>query len=107
LLSLELSNAVLDIHTDRALLINCLNLISSHQGGLESTQMGAFGIYPISLNVHHEGTISIFVDGPSFDEDRVQSAAIWPEKESLLRIIAEAIDMIKRNEEVASGNELS
>jgi hypothetical protein len=35
--------------------------------------------------------VSIFIDGPEFDVGRVQSAAIWVDKDQLCHILEEAI----------------
>ena len=53
--------------------------------------MGSFGEFQVTLNLHHDDTVSIFIDGPDFDAGRCQSAAIWVEKDRLCGILEEAI----------------
>jgi hypothetical protein len=81
--------AVLDIVSDRASLIACLQMLESPHVGLVHTQMGRLGEFPITLNLHHDETVSIFIDGPDFDTPRNQSAAIWVEKDRLRDILRE------------------
>ena len=92
LLGIALDNAVLDVLTDERLLHNCLKLLREPHAGLVSTQMGTFGSYSVSLNVHHDDDVSIFIDGPDFDPCRTQSAAIWPQKEDLEGLLLEAVE---------------
>jgi hypothetical protein len=77
--------------TDAALLKNCLALLRSPHHGLIDTRMGSFGGFQVTLNLDHGDTVSIFVDGPEFDVGRVQSAAIWVEKDRLCGILEEAL----------------
>ena len=83
--------AVLDIVSDDALLGKCLEMLDSPHVGLVDTQMGRFGEFPVTLNLHHDDTVSIFIDGPDFDTTRNQSAAIWVEKDRLREILREII----------------
>jgi hypothetical protein len=87
ILGLAVRNAAMDIVTTTQLLSNCLRLLTEPHQGLVYATMGKFGSFPVTLNVDHDNTVSIFIDGPDFDEGRVQSSAIWPDKESLYRII--------------------
>ena len=41
----------------------------------------------MTLNLDNHETVSIFIDGPDFDEGRVRSVAIWPDKKSLYKIV--------------------
>jgi hypothetical protein len=91
LLGIALENAVLDILTDDALLQKCERMLRESHVGLVSVTMGTFGIYPVTLNLHHDDGVSLFIDGPAFEKNRTQSAAIWVEKAELQRIIAEAM----------------
>jgi hypothetical protein len=84
-------NAVLDIVSDDALLANCLEMLERPHADLVDTQMGRFGEFPIRLNLHHDDTVSIFIDGPDFDTGRSQSAAIWVEKNGLRDILQQVI----------------
>ncbi len=91
ILGLALENAVMDIVTNMSQLKNCLDILSEPQDSFINCPIGKFGNFQITMNLHHDDTVSIFVDGPSFKEDRVQSFSIWPEKESLKRIIESII----------------
>lgn len=83
LLGIKLENAVLEIVTDRDLLTACLALLKSPHTGLVHAQMGSFGEFPITLNLHNDDSVSIFIDGPDFNSPRNQSAAIWVDKKAL------------------------
>jgi hypothetical protein len=99
LLGISVGNAVLDILTSQAQLQECLKLLKDPLGPLklERTTMGAFGCYPVSLDVDKRGTASIFVDGPYFESTRSQSAAIWVGKEDLERLLVEVLDNINES----------
>jgi hypothetical protein len=45
----------------------------------------------VTLNLHHEDKVSILIDGPDFDGDRNQTAAVFLEKEELRRLLGEAL----------------
>ncbi|SRR6266849_2892546 len=92
LLGIALDNAVLDIVTDVPLLENCLKLLRDPHRGLASTNIGTFGIYPVTLNLHSDHTVSIFVDGPDFEASRSQSSGIFPQKEDLERLLVKALE---------------
>jgi hypothetical protein len=81
----------LDVVTDDVLLKNCLAMLRSPHRGFVHTRMGSFGPFDVTLNLHHDDSVSIFVDGPKFDDDRTQSAAIWVEKDRLSEILEETI----------------
>jgi hypothetical protein len=91
ILGIALENAVLDILTNDALLQQCLKLLKEPHRGLASTTIGSFGIYSVTLNLHHDETLSIFVDGPDFDQSRNLSAGIWLEKEDLRQQLTKAV----------------
>ena len=91
ILGIAIEHAFLDVVSDVALLQNCLTLLRSPHQGLVDTRMGSFGEFQVSLNLHHDDTVSIFIDGPEFDASRVQSSAIWVEKDQLCRILEEAV----------------
>jgi hypothetical protein len=91
LLGIALENAVLDIFTNDAQLRECLEMLGMPHRGLVFTKIGTFGIYPITLNLHHDDTVSMSVDGPDFDQTRNQSAGIWLEKEQLRALLAEVL----------------
>lgn len=91
ILGIALEHAVLDVVSDVGLLQNCLTLLRSPHEGLVETPMGSFGEFQVTLNLHHDDKVSIFIDGPEFDASRVQSAAIWVEKDRLCRILEEAV----------------
>jgi hypothetical protein len=95
LLGFAVANAaVLDIVTDRALLAKCLQMLQSPHVGLVHTQMGRFGEFAITLNLHHDETVSIFIDGPDFNRTRAPSAAIWVEKDQLCDILQEVTHVL-------------
>lgn len=91
ILAIAVEHAVLDVVSDVALLENCLKLLRSPHRGLVDTRMGSFGEFQVTLNLHHDDTVSIFIDGPDFDIGRCQSAAIWVDKAGLCRILEEAV----------------
>jgi len=92
ILGIAVEHAVLYILSDRSLLANCLAMLQSPHTGLVDTRMGQFGEFPVRLNLHHDDTASIFIDGPDFDSSRNQSAAIWVEKDRLRDILREVVD---------------
>ena len=91
LLGIAVEHAVLDIVTHRGLLTTCLAMLESPHVGHVDTRMGQFGDFPVTLNLHHDDTVSIFVDGPDFTSPRNQSAAIWVEKDRLEEILREVL----------------
>lgn len=91
ILGIAVQHAVLDVVSDVALLQNCLTLLRSPHRGLADTRIGSFGEFQVTLNVHPDDKVSIFVDGPAFDVGRSQSAAIWVEKDRLCQILEEAV----------------
>jgi hypothetical protein len=90
LLGIKLEQALLEIVTDHDLLTTCLALLESPHTGSVHTRMGQFGDCPITLNLHHDDSVSIFIDGPDFDPPRNQSAAIWLDKKALHSILQKA-----------------
>jgi hypothetical protein len=92
LLGIALENAVLDILTDEPMLRNCLQLLREPHRGLVSARMGTFGVYPVTLNLSHDDTVAVVIDGPDFDPCRTQAAMICPRKEDLQRLLLEAIE---------------
>ena len=91
ILGIAVEHAVLDIVTNRVLLAACLAMLEGPHEGLVDARMGRFGDHPVTLNVHHDGKVSIFIDGPLFDSGRVQSAAIWVEPDELRNILREVL----------------
>ena len=87
LLGIAVQDAVLDIVTNPSLLQNCQALLTQPHQGLVDTAMGKFGDFQITLNLDADDAVSIFIDGPDFDQGRVQSSAIWPDKKALVEII--------------------
>ena len=67
LLGIALENAVLDIVTSEVQLRECLQVLNEPQKTLVSPKIGIFGCYAVTLNVHSEDTVSIFIDGPEFE----------------------------------------
>lgn len=90
LLGFSVGVAVLDVETNDAMLENCQKLIANHDGRACDVAMGVFGPFPVTLNVHPDGTLSVFIDGPDFTNGRCQSAAIWPDRKDFVEAIAEA-----------------
>ena len=91
ILGLAVEHAVLDVVTDRSLLTDCLTMLESPHRGLVDVRMGQFGEFPVTLNLHADDAVSIFIDGPDFDSGRNQSAAIWVEKPKLQEILREVL----------------
>ena len=91
ILGIAVEHAVLDVVSDLALLKGCLAMLRSPHSGLVHRRMGSFGPFAVTLNLHHDDTASIFVDGPDFDGARCQSAAVWVEKERLCGLLQEVI----------------
>jgi hypothetical protein len=89
ILGLATDNAVMDIVSSRSLLAECLALLHSSHVGSVHTRIGNFGEFEVTLNLHHDDRVSIFIDGPAFDRGRVQSAAIWVDKQQLVDILDE------------------
>jgi hypothetical protein len=91
LLGIAVESAVLDIVTNETLLRACVSLLAEERSALAYTQMGTFGTYPVTLNSHHDDTVSIFVDGPEFEENRTQSSAIWVGKQELRELLLDVL----------------
>ncbi len=91
ILGIAVEHAVLDVVSNVGLLENCLSMLRSPHHGLVDTRMGHFGPFAVTLNLHHDDTVSIFIDGPKFDVSRCQSAAIWVDKDRLCSILQQAI----------------
>jgi hypothetical protein len=92
LLGIALDNAVLDIVTTDMQLRECLTLLTEQHRGLVRPQIGTFGSYAVALNIDNDDTVSLFVDGPYFEQTRSQSAAIWLGKDDLRRLLIEALE---------------
>src|SRR6266498_2947184 len=91
ILGIALEHAVLDVVSDHRSLAACLAMLESPHAGLVDTRMGQFGEFPVTLNLDHDDTVSIFIDGPDFDSGRNQSAAMWVDKEKLRDILQEVL----------------
>ena len=89
LLGIALENAVLDIVTDQKQLDECIRLLNQPHQGLVSAKMGSFGDFEIAMNVHHDETVTIFIDGPEFDPPRDQSAGLYLDKHELLTLLTD------------------
>src|SRR5215467_2305015 len=83
LVGIALDHAVLDFETTQGVLRECLAFLDTPHKGLVEIRIGNFGQFPVSLNMHHDDTLSIFVDGPPFEPQRELCAAIWLSKEDL------------------------
>jgi hypothetical protein len=91
LIGIAVDAAVLDFTTTEAALRDCLAFLAEPREGLASMQIGTFGHFPVTLNAHHDDSLSIFVDGPEFEPNREMCAAIWLSKEDLNSVIGEAL----------------
>jgi len=91
ILGLAVGHAHLDVVTTHALLASCLRLLKAAHTGLVEDRMGQFGDFPVTLNIHHDDAVSIFIDGPDFGPSRCQSAAIWVDKGQLEGILEEVL----------------
>jgi hypothetical protein len=91
LLGIAVEHAVLDVETNTALLRRCVELLESPHSGLVDCQLGHFGSFPVTLNVHHDDSVSIFVDGPDFESFRNQGAGLYLSKEEAQRALEAAL----------------
>lgn len=91
LVGIAVNQAVLDFETNEETLRESLAFLDLPHRGAIDMRIGKFGDFPVTLNVHHDDSLSIFVDGPEFDETRSQSAALWLTKEDLRRVISGAL----------------
>lgn len=91
LIGISVDGAVLDFTTTEGRLRECLTLMERPHQGLVYMQIGEFGDFPVTLNFHHDDSLSIFVDGPDFEPQRTMSAAIWLSKENLRSVIVKAL----------------
>jgi hypothetical protein len=91
LVGIALDNAVLDFETTQAILRDCLMFLDESHIGLASMSIGTFGPFQVTLNKHHDGDFSIFVDGPHFEPQRELCAAIWLSVEELRGVITAAL----------------
>lgn len=92
LIGIGLNNAVFDIMTDRDQLNECLQMLQQPHHGTVWKKIGDFGIYPITMNLHHDETVSIILDGPDLEQARNQAAGIYLlEKEEIRRLLLDAL----------------
>lgn len=94
LLGIGLDSAVLDFLTSNDQLRKCLELLDEPHRGLVSTRIGMFGVYPVTLNLHYDESVSICIDGPDFQQSRNLSAGLWVKKEDLKVILREAVHQL-------------
>lgn len=88
LLGISTSAAVLDVATDRSMIVRALELLDSPEAaGMRSALIGKFGDFKVTLNDEAGEEASIFIDGPAFGPHRSQSAAIWVNKASLCDVL--------------------
>lgn len=95
ILGIAVEHAVLDVVSDGVLLAACLAMLGTANEGLVDTRMGQFGQYPVTLNLHHDGQVSIFIDAPEFDPGRSQSAAIWVDRDRLMDILRRTLAVLQ------------
>jgi hypothetical protein len=88
LIGIGVDAAVLDFTTNEGLQRDWLAFLDAPHQGLTYMQIGAFGDFPVTLNPHHDESLSIFVDGPYFAPQRSMSAAIWLSKEDRRSVIS-------------------
>jgi hypothetical protein len=91
LIGIALEHAVLDFQTTEGLLRDCSTFLDAPHSGLVHMGIGTFGPFRVTLNMHHDDSLSIFVDGPSFEPQRELCAAIWLTKQDLQRVINAAL----------------
>ena len=91
LVGIALDHAVLDFETTEGLLRDCLVFLDAPHRGLADMAIGKFGPFRVTLNMHPDGELSIFVDGPSFEPQRELCAAIWLSKQDLRDVITAAL----------------
>ena len=89
ILGIAFGHATLDIVSDTFTLMQCLEMLEAPHRGLVHMRMGKFGPFTVELNLHQDDSVSIFIDGPEFDSERTQSAAVWAEKKQLCDIFCE------------------
>ncbi len=94
LLGIAVESAVLDIITNDEQLRDCIKLLQEPHRGLVYLKMGSFGTYDVTLNVHHDDTASIFLDGPDFSQSRNQSAGIYVDKIELLHLLVDVLNSV-------------
>lgn len=91
ILGIAVRDAVMDIVTNENLMQQCLQLLDNPHRGLVNAQMGQFGDFAVTLNLHDDDSVSIFVDGPEFDGSRTQSAVIWVGKKELQQLLLDVL----------------
>ena len=91
LIGIALEHAVLDFETTEGLLRDCLAFLDTPHHGLVHMGIGKFEQLPVTLNMHHDDSLSIFVDGPPFEPQRELCAAIWISKDDLRGVIEAAL----------------
>src|SRR5262245_26574742 len=91
LVGIALDNAVLDFETTESLLRDCLAFLDAPHKGLVDMGIGKFGEFRVRLNMHHDDSLSIFVDGPPFEPQRNLSAAIWLSKQDVRGVVNAAL----------------
>jgi hypothetical protein len=91
LVGIALDHAVLDFETTERLLRDCLIFLDAPHRGPADMAIGKFGPFGVTLNMHRDGELSIFVDGPPFEPQRELCAAIWLSKLDLREVIAAAL----------------
>jgi hypothetical protein len=95
LVGIGLGNAVFDILTDRDQLKDCLQMLEQPHRGTVWKKIGDFGIYPITMNLHHDETVSIFLDGPKLEQSRDQGAGIYLEKEEFRQLLIDVLASVE------------
>jgi hypothetical protein len=87
LVGIAVEHAVLDFETTEGTLRECLVFLGKAHCGLIDMRVGSFGDFPVRLNVHHDDSLSICLDGPYFEPTRSQCAILELSKEDLRQVI--------------------
>ena len=95
LIGIALEHAVLDFETTEGLLRDCLAFLDAPHRDIVHVGIGKFGPFPVTLNMHQDDSLSIFVDGPSFEPQRELCAAIWVTKQDFQGVINAALSVNK------------
>ena len=87
---------ILDFITTKRLLESCLRALHKQAAGTRWKRLGNFGKYPVTLVIPAAEPVSVFVDGPVVARPRNLSAAIALDKERLVSILSEALQVANK-----------
>ena len=91
LLGIAVESAVLDIETNETALRNCVALLDAPHRGLIDCRLGQFGPFPVTFMLHADESVTIFIDGPPFEQHRTQSAGLYLSKDDARKVLATAL----------------